>query len=61
VELAPARPGDQRYYVADTRRLESATGWRQQVGVAEGIEELYRWLRERSRRTSRAGIGVAAR
>jgi CDP-paratose 2-epimerase len=61
VELAPARPGDQRYYVADTRRLEAATGWRQQVGVAEGVEELYRWLQGRSRRTTRAGLGVAAR
>jgi CDP-paratose 2-epimerase len=61
VELAPARPGDQRYYVADTRRLEEATGWRRRVGVAEGIEELYRWLQERSRRAPRAGVGVAAR
>jgi CDP-paratose 2-epimerase len=61
VELAPSRPGDQRYYVADTRRLEAATGWQQRVGVAEGIDELYRWLRERSRRAAPAGIGLAAR
>jgi CDP-paratose 2-epimerase len=61
VELAPARAGDQRYYVADTRRLEAATGWQPRMGVAEGIEELYRWLRARSRRAAGAGIGVAAR
>jgi CDP-paratose 2-epimerase len=62
VQVAPARPGDQRYYVADTRRLQAATGWRQRVGVAEGIEELYRWLRSRGRATTRhVGLGVAAR
>ena len=40
------RTGDQRYYVSDTRRFEAATGWRPQVGAAQGIERLHRWLRE---------------
>jgi CDP-paratose 2-epimerase len=38
------RPGDQRYYVSDIRRLNALAGWRPQVGVAIGIRELYRWL-----------------
>jgi CDP-paratose 2-epimerase len=61
VELAPARPGDQRYYVADTGRLRVATGWEQQVGVEEGIEELYRWLRARRSDGRPAAQRVAAR
>ena len=55
------RTGDQRYYVADTRRLEAATGWRPTVGVEEGVAELYAWLRSRGRAAGRAGLGAAAR
>ncbi|HWG55830.1 MAG TPA: SDR family NAD(P)-dependent oxidoreductase [Gaiellaceae bacterium] len=61
VAFAPERAGDQRYYVADARRLTDATGWRHRVGVAEGVAELYSWLRSRSARTARAGLGAAAR
>ncbi len=40
------RPGDQRYYVSDTRTFQSATGWSAKIGVAGGIERLACWLRE---------------
>jgi len=40
------RPGDQRYYVSDTRKFQLATGWKQKVGVKEGVGKLYNWLRE---------------
>lgn len=40
------RPGDQRYYVSDTRKFENATGWRAHVSVADGIARLSRWLCE---------------
>jgi CDP-paratose 2-epimerase len=40
------RPGDQRYYVSDTRKFEDATGWRARVGVEEGLSRLLLWLRE---------------
>jgi CDP-paratose 2-epimerase len=40
------RPGDQRYYVSDTRRFEQATGWRARVGVDEGLTRLLQWLRD---------------
>jgi CDP-paratose 2-epimerase len=46
------RPGDQRYYVADTRRFAEATGWEPYVAPRDGIERLYRWLSE-SRASSR--------
>lgn len=38
------RPGDQRYYVSDTRKLQHKTGWRARVGVEEGVRRLYEWL-----------------
>ena len=40
------RPGDQCYYVSDTRRFESATGWQPKHDVEEGVLELYNWLAE---------------
>jgi CDP-paratose 2-epimerase len=40
------RPGDQRYYVSDTRKFEHATGWRARVAVEEGVSRLLEWLRE---------------
>jgi CDP-paratose 2-epimerase len=43
---AEERPGDQRYYVADTRRFRELTSWRPLVPAAEGIERLYRWLHD---------------
>jgi CDP-paratose 2-epimerase len=44
VHFAEERTGDQRYYVADTRRFRAATGWRPRVQVSDGIERLNRWL-----------------
>ena len=41
---AEERPGDQRYYVADTTRFAAATGWRPDVDAQEGIERMVRWL-----------------
>jgi CDP-paratose 2-epimerase len=40
------RQGDQRYYVSDTRKFGSVTGWSPRVTVQEGIQRLYHWLTE---------------
>lgn len=40
------RPGDQRHYVSDVRRLQAATGWTPRVPVREGVRRLYEWLLE---------------
>ncbi|HYP08018.1 MAG TPA: NAD-dependent epimerase/dehydratase family protein [Bryobacteraceae bacterium] len=40
------RVGDQRYYVSDTRRFQTATGWKPRVGVREGVQRLHQWLLE---------------
>ena len=38
------RQGDQPYFVADTRRLHRAAGWRPVVGWREGLRDLAAWL-----------------
>jgi CDP-paratose 2-epimerase len=42
------RPGDQRYYVSDTARMASATGWKPKVTATDGIQRLCEWLRRSS-------------
>jgi CDP-paratose 2-epimerase len=42
------RTGDQAYYVSDTRKFEQATGWRAQVGVPDGVRQLFEWLTPRA-------------
>jgi CDP-paratose 2-epimerase len=53
------RPGDQRYYVSDTRKFAAATGWSPQVGVEVGVGELYRWLRRERDGAPGEASGVA--
>jgi CDP-paratose 2-epimerase len=43
-ELDGWRTGDQRYYVSDTAKFQRATGWKPRVSVAEGLDQLLRWL-----------------
>lgn len=45
IRFAPARPGDQLWYVSDTSAFEAATGWRPRVGLGEGLDRLAGWLR----------------
>jgi len=46
VRMKDWRPGDQRYYVSDTRRFKAATGWAPKVNARQGVELLYQWLLE---------------
>lgn len=38
------RTGDQPYFVADTRKLTAATGWRAEVAWKDGVVDLLDWL-----------------
>jgi CDP-paratose 2-epimerase len=38
------RPGDQKVYVSDNRKLRELLGWRPQINVAEGIDRLLSWV-----------------
>lgn len=40
------RVGDQRYYVSNTRKFASFTGWRAATPVEEGLSRLVTWMRE---------------
>lgn len=46
VEWGNWRPGDQRYYVSDFSKFQTATGWTPKVSTREGIELLYNWFCE---------------
>jgi len=55
ISFSEPRQGDQLYFVADTRRIEGALGWRAAVPWREGLEDLAAWLRAQGR----AGPAVA--
>ena len=40
------RPGDQRVYVSDIRKLDTVLGWRPEIGVEEGVAELVDWVEQ---------------
>ena len=46
------RPGDQRVYVSDIRKIRATLGWSPQVTVKDGVRRLLSWLREK-------GVGVS--
>jgi CDP-paratose 2-epimerase len=52
------RPGDQRYYVSNFSKFQTATGWTPQIGMADGIAHLRDWLIE-SRETAPNKFAVA--
>ena len=55
------RPGDQRYFVADTRRAAAALGLRPAVGWRDGLRRLAQWIAtERPPRERAAVAGDAA-
>lgn len=39
------RPGDQKVFVSDIRKAEARMGWKPQVGVEEGIQRLFNWVK----------------
>lgn len=43
-EWNPWRPGDQRYFVADTSRLKGLLGWEAAIGWRQGLRDLASWL-----------------
>jgi CDP-paratose 2-epimerase len=48
VEFADWRPGDQRWFVADTRAAEQVLALRPRTGWREGLRDLHAWLVEAS-------------
>lgn len=38
------RAGDQKYYVSDTQKFRSMTGWEPEHSIPDGVSRLYEWL-----------------
>lgn len=43
LRFAPWRPRDQKVYVSNTNRLFQDLGWRPQVSLQEGLDEMIKW------------------
>jgi CDP-paratose 2-epimerase len=41
---AAPRPGDQHAYISDIRKLETAVGWKPEVGFGTGVRQLVEWV-----------------
>jgi len=39
------RPGDQKVFYANIRKAERELGWRPKIGVEQGVERLFEWVR----------------
>jgi CDP-paratose 2-epimerase len=39
------RPGDQRVFYADARKAKRELGWGPKIGIEEGIERLFEWVK----------------
>lgn len=48
VTYADWRPGDQRYYVTDTRKFEDATNWKPHVTLKDGLLRLWNWCHDKN-------------
>jgi CDP-paratose 2-epimerase len=46
-DAGPARMGDQKVFIADTRKAQQHLGWQPSVSVAEGLAELIEWSKAR--------------
>lgn len=49
-KISPAfdgwRPGDQKIYVSDIRKVSSALGWEPKISKREGVDMLWKWVSE---------------
>jgi len=62
VEFADPRPGDQRWFVADTRRADRALALTRRIPWQEGVRDLVDWLQQRvASPVTKASAPAAAR
>lgn len=45
VEIGPERPGKDTAYMLDSFKIRSELGWRDKIGLREGIEDTIAWAR----------------
>jgi CDP-paratose 2-epimerase len=44
--FADWRPGDQRVFLADTRKAQAELNWKPRITPEDGVKRLYTWVRE---------------
>lgn len=52
VRHEPARPGDQRYTLADTTKIHRHLGWQPRIGLDEGLARQVAWQRGEGRQAA---------
>jgi len=45
ITMGDWRPGDQKIYISDISKAKDRLGWTPQIGVREGIRDLYEWVK----------------
>lgn len=60
VNFGAERFGDLRYFVADTRRFQQATGWAASVRPRDGVARLVRWVTDHPELFAAATAAVTA-
>ena len=56
IQYSDWRTADQQYYVSDTRKFSSLTGWKPAHSARDGIASLYRWLLDSRGRSKRVSV-----
>ncbi len=46
VKFANWRPGDQKVFISDIRLVAKELGWQPKIGIQQGIEKLFYWVKE---------------
>jgi CDP-paratose 2-epimerase len=46
IKFSDWRPSDQKVYISDTSKLESALNWKAKTAVKEGIRKLTAWVKD---------------
>ncbi len=54
VNFARWRICDLKYYISNTTKFRTMTGWSPQIGIREGVKALYNWLADRCVRAESA-------
>ena len=59
IDWGPERLADQKWYVADTRKLRSLLGWETTVSIRQGLRTLHDWYLERPELVAQSEAQVA--
>ena len=50
------RPGDQKIYISDIRKIKKELGWQPKISPKEGVEKLFNWISQNKTLIKKAGV-----